>query len=68
MKYQIAIDLTPPYFDCEIENEPLLESPKFDTEKEADDWYRGINILSPNLDIIMVIWNEKGEMVDTYVY
>lgn len=69
-KYQICIDLT-----CDIEGKPLEEaepimcSPLYDTEEEADAWYRSCHFEFPYIDIIMIVWDEKAELIlDSFVY
>lgn len=64
MKYQICIDLT----ECGVENIPLISSPYFDSEEEADNWYRKLFVHYADLDIIMVIYNDDFTIADTYVY
>ena len=67
--WQIAIDLTG---DDQEENISLLHSPIFSTGKEADTWYRSLDIsndvqrINKGIDIIMIHWvNDRVE--DTYI-
>lgn len=69
MKYQICIDLTADVNDKPLEeNIPLMCSPLFNTEQEADTWYSSCSFEYNNLDIIMVVYDESGNMSDTYIY
>lgn len=69
MKYQICIDLTADVNDKPLEeNIPLMCSPLFNTEQEADTWYHSCSFEYNNLDIIMVVYDESGNMLDTYIY
>lgn len=68
MKYQICIDLTADIDDKPLEeNIPLMSSPLFNTEQDADTWYRNCSFDYANLDIIMVIYDESGNITDTYI-
>lgn len=68
MKYQICVDLT-----ADVNNEPLEEniplmcSPLFNTEQEAKTWRHFCSFEYNNLDIIMVVYDESGNMTDSYI-
>jgi len=62
--WAIAIDLT----EVGEENIALIESPRFNTEEEADQWYRQLKVYYANLDIIMIKYDENDNIEDTYVY
>ena len=73
--WQIAIDLTGVDENgTPEENLEMIGSPLFETEEEADTWYRSLEItendlarINKGLDIIMIHW-VNGEIADTYVY
>lgn len=73
--WQIAIDLTGVDENgTPEENLEMIGSPLFETEEEADTWYRTLEItendlarINKGLDIIMIHW-VNGEIEDTYVY
>lgn len=68
MKYQICIDLTTDANGNMLEeNIPLMSSPLFNTEQDADTWYRNCSFDYANLDIIMVMYDNDNNIVDTYV-
>lgn len=68
-KYQICVDLTCDYDGKRLEeNEPIMCSPLFDTEQEADAWYRSCFFDYPHLDIILIVLDEDNQVVDSYVY
>jgi len=61
--WQVAIDMTE---DGE-ENINIINSKIFETEEQADDWYRHIDSdCYPNLDFIMIHWI-NDEIEDTYL-
>mgnify|MGYP003308912497 CR=1 FL=1 len=73
--WQIAIDLTGVDENgTPEENLEMIGSPLFETEEEADAWYRSLEItgndlarINKGLDIIMIHW-VNGKIEDTYVY
>lgn len=68
--WQIAIDLTG---EDQEENLAMISSPVFETEEQADAWYRGLEIYESEisrygkgLDIIMIHWI-NDQIKDTYI-
>lgn len=67
--WQIAIDLTG---EDQEENIPILSSPVFSTEEQADKWYRTLEIdselyrIDKGLDIIVIHWVD-GQIEDSYL-
>lgn len=68
--WQICIDLTG---EDQEENLAMLGSPIFETEEEADNWYRGLEIdeseiqrYGKGLDLIMVQWI-NDEITESYI-
>lgn len=68
-EWQVTLDLTG---DDQEENLSLLFSPLFDTEEEADGWYRSLSIsndvkrINKGIDAIMIYW-VNGRMEDAYL-
>lgn len=68
MKYQICVDLTADVNNEPLEeNIPLMHSPLFNTEQEAYTWRHFCSFEYNNLDIIMVVYDESGNMTDSYI-
>lgn len=73
--WQVAIDLTGSFEDgtCD-QNREMIFSPLFETEEEADGWYRGLDVneeelreINRGLDIILIHW-VNGEIEDSWIY
>lgn len=65
MKYKVAIDLT---YEGLEENLSIVESQFFDTEEEADSWYRKLTYIISRSDVIMLIYDDdKKTLKDTYL-
>ena len=73
--WQIAIDLTGvDANNVPDQNRAMISSPLFETEEEADGFYRSLEIdekelaeINKGLDIILIHWVD-GEVKDTWVY
>ena len=73
--WQVAIDLTGAFEDgtCD-QNREMIYSPLFETEDEADEWYRALEIkegelreIDRGLDIILMYWVDD-EIKETWLY
>ena len=69
--WQVSIEV---FFECsDEENKNIVSSPLFNTEAEADAWYRALDFSFTNkayaehLDIIMVHYVDN-KIEDTYVF
>lgn len=66
--WQVAIDMF--YFGQDEENHNVLNSHIYETEQEADAWYRSLDFseteYADNLDIIMIHW-VNGQIENTYI-
>ena len=66
--WQVAIDIF--YTGLFDENRNVVNSPVFETEEQADAWYRKLDFseteFADNLDVIMLHW-VNNEIEDSYI-